>query len=55
MAIDHPDAGARLARLEQMVEQYRAAQKRQLLQRAIKLWRKTEAQQKLEERPERSH
>jgi hypothetical protein len=37
------DAATRLARIEQLIEQYREEKRRQLLRRALKLWRKTEA------------
>jgi len=35
------------ARIEQMIEEYREAKQRRLLQRATNLWRKTEAHQRL--------
>ena len=46
------------ARIEQMIEAYREAKQRRLLQRATDLWRKTEARQrpvKFEAPPERVH
>jgi hypothetical protein len=46
------------ARIEQMIEAYREAKQRRLLQRATDLWRKTEARQRLvkfEAPPERVH
>jgi hypothetical protein len=46
------------ARIEQMIEAYREAKQRRLLQRATNLWRKTETHQrlvKLEAPPERVH
>jgi hypothetical protein len=46
------------ARIEQMIEAYRKAKERRLLQRATDLWRKTEAHQRLvkfEAPPERVH
>ena len=42
-----PDAAAQLARIEQLIERYREEKRRQLLRRARKLWRKTEADQRL--------
>jgi hypothetical protein len=56
--IDHTDPAERNARIERMIEEFRAAKQRQLLQQAIKLWRETEAQQQLERfdaPPERIH
>jgi hypothetical protein len=56
--IDRTDTPERLARIEQMIEKYRATKERQLLRRAIKLCRKTEAHQRLAEfeaPPERVH
>jgi cobalamin biosynthesis Mg chelatase CobN len=47
-----------LAHLEELIEEYRAAKRRRLLQRAIKLWRRAEADQRraaLEAQPERLH
>jgi hypothetical protein len=41
------DAATRLARIEQLIERYREEKRRRLLQRALKLWRKTEADQHL--------
>jgi hypothetical protein len=52
------DAATRLARIEQLIELYREEKRRRLLQHALKLWRKTEADQRLamlELRPERVH
>jgi hypothetical protein len=46
------------ARIAQMIEAYREAKQRRLLQRATDLWRKTEAHQRLvkfEALPERVH
>ena len=48
----------RRARIEQMIEAYRKAKERRLLQRATDLWRKTEAHQRLvkfETLPEHVH
>jgi cobalamin biosynthesis Mg chelatase CobN len=56
--LPNTDAATRLARLEQLIDQYREEKRRQLLQRALKLWRKTEADLRLatlELRPERVH
>ena len=44
---DAADTNERLARLERKIEEYHATTERQLLRRAIKLWRRAEAQQKL--------
>jgi hypothetical protein len=58
MPIDRTDTAERLARIEQMIEEYRGAKERRLLQRAIKLWRKAEAYKQLvdlEAEPERVH
>jgi hypothetical protein len=56
--LPNTDAATRLARIEQLIEQYRERKRRQLLRRALKLWRKTEADQRLailELPPERVH
>ena len=53
-----PDTAARLARLERLIEQYREQKRRQLLERALKLWRRTAVDQRLaifELPPERVH
>jgi DNA-binding transcriptional regulator YbjK len=58
ISIDPTDTAARLKRIEQLIEEYRAAKHRQLLRRAIKKWRKAEARQRLAEfdvPPERLH
>ena len=47
MILPDADAATRLARIEQLIEQYREEKRRQLLRRAVKLWRKTEADQRL--------
>ena len=52
------DAATQLARIEELIEQYRERKRRHLLRRALKLWRKTEADQRLaifELPPERVH
>lgn len=50
---------ARLARLTRLIEQYRETQQRQLLERAIQLWRRAEANRQfvdlVESPPERLH
>ena len=43
MSIDRTDTAERLARIEQMIEECRWAEQRQLLQRASTFWRKAEA------------
>jgi hypothetical protein len=57
-SLDRTYTAERLARIEQTIEEYRAAARRRLLQRAIKLWRKAEADRRLVEldaQPERIH
>ena len=49
MVIDRIDPAERLARIEQLIEEYRVAKQRRLLQRALRLWRKTEARQQFVE------
>lgn len=41
------DAATRLERIEELIEQYREEKRRRLLQRALKFWRKVEADQRL--------
>jgi hypothetical protein len=41
--LPNADAATQLARIEQLIEQYREDKRRQLLRRALKLWRKNEA------------
>ena len=58
MILREIDAAAQLERIERLMEQYRANQRRQRLRLALKLWRKTEADQRLtrlELAPERLH
>jgi len=58
MPIDQTDTKERLARIEQMIEDYRVAKEDRLLRRAIKVWRKAEVQKQLvelEAGPERIH
>jgi hypothetical protein len=43
--IDFGGSGDRLVRIERIIEHYRMEQKRRLLRRAKRLWRKLEAQQ----------
>jgi DNA-binding transcriptional regulator YbjK len=57
MPIDCTDTN-RHARIEQMIEKYRLAKRRQLLQRAIRLWRRAQAHHNVAELdvpPERVH
>jgi len=52
------DGATRLARIDRLIERYREQKRRQLLRRAIKLWRKAEADRRLailELPPERIH
>jgi hypothetical protein len=56
--MDRTDTQERLARIEQMIEEHRRAKKRQLLRRAIKLYRRADAAQKLarlDAQPQRVH
>ena len=46
MVMDRIDSAERLARIAQLIEEYRAAKQRRLLRRAVRLWRKTEARQR---------
>ena len=58
MLIDRKDIKERLARIEQMIEDYRVAKEDRLLRRAIKVFRKAEVQKQLvelEAEPERIH
>jgi hypothetical protein len=58
MAIDLAESTERRTRIEQLIEEYRAAKQRRLLQRAVRLWRKTEARQRfvdVEASPQRVH
>jgi hypothetical protein len=58
MAIDRSGTGERLARIEHIIEAYRAAKQQRLLRLAIRRWRTTAARQRLEEfetRPQRVH
>jgi hypothetical protein len=58
MAIDQSDPGERRARIENIIEEYRAVKQRKLLRLAIRRWRTTAARQRLDEfesRPERVH
>jgi hypothetical protein len=57
-SFDRTYTAERLARIEQTIEEYRAAARHRLLQRAIKLWRRAEADRRLVEldaQPERIH
>jgi len=58
MAIDLAESAERRARIEQLIQEYRAAKERRLLKRAVRLWRKTEARQgfvEIESSPQRVH
>ena len=44
---DPTGAAERLARFEQLIEKYRAAKHRRIMRRAMKLWRASEARQRL--------
>ena len=58
MTIDRTEPAERLARIEQLIEEYRAAKQRRLLQRAMRLWRSTAVRQQLaalEASPHRVH
>jgi hypothetical protein len=58
MAIDRIAPAERRARIEQLIEEYRAAKQRRLVRWAIKLWRDAEARQQfveLEAPPQRIH
>jgi len=43
MTVSQNDAEQRLARIERMIAEFRAARQRELLQRAMRLWRLAEA------------
>jgi hypothetical protein len=49
MSIDRTKAAARLTRIDHMIEEYRRAKQNQLLRRAIKVWHKAEARQRIVE------
>ena len=58
MAIDRNEPAERRARIDQLIEEYRAAKQRRLVRLAIELWRDTEARQQfveLEAPPQRIH
>ena len=58
MGVALTDEAERLTRIEQLIEQYRAAKQRRIVRRAIKLWRAIEADQRLagfEAQPDRVH
>jgi len=46
MAIDRNDSEERQARLDKMIEEFRAAQQRRLVKVGIALWNRTEAAQR---------
>ena len=57
---DRINARERLARIEQMIEEYRARRQSRLLRRAVKLWHEREADAhrrlvELDAQPERVH
>ena len=45
MAIDRNDRDERQSRIDALIEQFRAAQQRRLVKRAIALWKRAEAAQ----------
>jgi hypothetical protein len=45
MAIDRNDRDERQARIDALIEQFRAAQQRRLVKRGIALWKRAEAEQ----------
>ena len=47
--INRTDTEERLARIDQMIEEYRSAKQRRLVRQAIRLWRRTQARQNLAE------
>ena len=47
MAIQRDDTDERQARLDSIIEQFRAAEKRALLKRGIALWTRTVAQRRM--------
>jgi len=56
--IDRIGPAERLARIEQLIEKYRAAKQRRLRQRVMRMWRNTQARQQfveLETPPHRVH
>jgi hypothetical protein len=58
MPIDRNDTEERLARIEQMIEEFRQAKQRELVRRGLRLWRRAEARQQmvvLDAEPERIH
>lgn len=58
MTLDETDATDRIAHLERLIEDYRQAKRRRLLERAMKLWRRLKAGQQradLEWSPRRIH
>jgi hypothetical protein len=46
MAIDRSGTSDRLARIENVIEEYRAVKQRRLLRLAMRLWRRAEARQR---------
>jgi hypothetical protein len=55
---DRTAIAAHVERIDRLIEEYRAAMRRRLLQRALKFWRRTEAERPLAASglpPERFH
>jgi hypothetical protein len=52
MATERDDAAERLARLEKMIEEFRAARARRLVKRGIALWNRTVAEGEVAITPE---
>jgi len=48
MAGERDGADERIARLERLISEYNATKNRQLLEQALKLWRRAEADQALQ-------
>jgi hypothetical protein len=46
MAVDDRDSAERIARIEQMIAEYRHEKERKLMRRAMRLWRRAEADQR---------
>ena len=58
MAIDPDEPAERRVRIDQLIEEYRAAKEERLVRLAIELWRDAEARQRfvdLEAPPQRIH
>jgi hypothetical protein len=48
MATERDEADERIARIEQLIDEYHATKKREVLQRARRLWRQAEVAQALQ-------